>query len=133
MSKSHPAPDRQDVLPDKVSDAAARADLGNLVIAQQGSHPVGNLVFGLVVGGLLVGAGAFLAWLAGAVEIRAIAFLAVLCFIFALIAVAMSIAALLAGFTATYLLEGGLIHQKWPRSNDQMERCGAIVALACRR
>lgn len=107
-----PDTDRENVVPGKVSDAAAQAELGHLVMSQQGSHPVGNLVFGLVVAGVLVGAGCFLSWLLDFVEIRAVAYLAFVCFVLAVIAFGMSLAALAAGFTATYLYERGLVHTK---------------------
>jgi hypothetical protein len=112
MSESSSASDRENVVPAKVSDAAAKADLRGLIMAQQGSHPVGNLVFMLVVAGVLVGAGFLLSWVTGIVEIRAVAFLGLVCFVLAFIAVAMSVAALAAGFTATYLYERGLVHTK---------------------
>jgi hypothetical protein len=112
MSESPPVPDRENALPGKVSDAAAQAELGKLVVTQQGSHPVGNLVFGLVVAGVLVASGFLLSWLTGIVELRVVAFLAFVCFVLALIVFAMSLAALASGFTATYLYERGLVHTK---------------------
>lgn len=55
MSDSPPVPDRENLVPGKVSDSGAQAELGNLAMSQQGLHPVENVVFGFVVAGPYVG------------------------------------------------------------------------------
>jgi VanZ family protein len=125
--------------PAKVAQAATDRALGAIVAAQKGSNPLGNFVFGIGAAVVLIGVGLGVAWLAAQIGFRALAYLALLCFVGALIAVVLSFAALLAGFTATYLYAGGVVHTKngkvqvvaWPDLDEMLLwRAGGKSAIA---
>jgi hypothetical protein len=126
-------------LPPKVAQAATGRGLGQLTYLQKGTNPFSNFAFGIGAAVALVLVGFGLGWLTSEIRLRALAWLTVLCFIGALIAVVLSFAALLAGFTATYLFAGGLVHTKngkvqvvaWPEVDELLLwRAGGKSSLA---
>jgi hypothetical protein len=126
-------------LPPKVAQAATGRGLGQLTYLQKGANPFSNFAFGIGAAVALVLVGFGLGWLTSEIRLRALAWLTVLCFIGALIAVVLSFAALLAGFTATYLFAGGLVHTKngkvqvvaWPEVDELLLwRAGGKSSLA---
>jgi hypothetical protein len=137
-SLPHPAAPAEP-LPPKVVQAAAGRGLGHPTYVQKGANPFGNFAFGLGAAVALVLLFFGIAWVAVQIHLRALAWLGFLCLIGALIAVVMAFAALLAGFTATYLFAGGLVHTKngkvqvvtWPEVDELLLwRAGGKSAMA---
>src|SRR2546430_9640177 len=110
-SLSQPAAPSEPV-PPKVAQAATGRGLGQLTYLQKGTNPFSNFIFAIGAAVALVLVGLGLGWVTTQIHLRALAWLAFLCFVGALIAVIFAFAALLAGFTATYLFAGGLVHTK---------------------
>jgi hypothetical protein len=126
-------------LPPKVAQAATGRGLGQLTYLQKGTNPFSNFAFGIGAAVALVLVGLGIGWLTSQIHLRALAWLAFLCFVGALIAVIFSFMALFAGFTATYLFAGGLVHTKngkvqvvaWPEVDEMLLwRAGGKTAMA---
>ena len=135
-SLSQPAAPSEPV-PPKVAQAAT--GLGQPTYLQRGTNPFSNFIFAIGAAVALVLVGLGLGWVTTQIHLRALAWLAFLCFIGALIAVIFAFAALLAGFTATYLFAGGLVHTKngrvqvvaWPDVDELLLwRAGGKTAMA---
>lgn len=109
MSAHRRAPDRP---PRAVADAAARGQLGRLVMAQQGGNPPGNVIFVLVGAGVLLGFALLWGWLGATTGVRVLHSIGLLCLALAVVAVVLACAAPVAGFTATHLYENGLVHTR---------------------
>lgn len=128
-----------DPVPPKVAQAAADRGLGQVTYVQKGSNPFSNFAFGLGAAVALVLLFFGIAWVAVQIHFRPLAYLAFLCLIGALIAVVLAFGALIAGFTATYLFAGGLVHTKngkvqvvaWPEVDELLLwRAGGKSAMA---
>ncbi|OLB65667.1 MAG: hypothetical protein AUI10_05660 [Actinobacteria bacterium 13_2_20CM_2_72_6] len=142
MSESYSLPQPAapaEQLPPKVVQAAAGRGLGQTTYVQKGSNPFGNFAFGIGAAVALVLVFFGIAWVAVQIHFRPLAWLAFLCLIGALIAVIMAFGALIAGFTATYLFAGGLVHTKngkvqvvtWPEVDELLLwRAGGKTAIA---
>ncbi|GAA4588784.1 hypothetical protein BJY16_008676 [Actinoplanes octamycinicus] len=98
--------------PDEVLQAAASRQFGRLVAGQRGSNPFGNLAFGLGGGIALIAGGILLAWLGSLIDFRPLALLGCPLMVVGVVVLGYALAALFAGFTATYLFEQGLVHTK---------------------
>ena len=126
-------------LPPKVAQVAAGRGLGPVTYLQKGSNPFSNFAFGIGAAVALVLVFLGLGWVSVQIHFRALAWLAFLCLIGALIAFVLAFAALVAGFTATYLFTGGLVHTKngkvqvvaWPEVDELLLwRAGGKTAMA---
>src|SRR5262245_21306921 len=127
MTDAQPQPAQPlEAPPPKVSEATATKQLGELVTAQKGSNPVGNLLFGIGAAVVLILIGVGLGWVPTKTGIRPLGFLTCILIVIALIIVVYSVMALFAGFTATYLYRNGLAHTKngkvevvaWPEIDE---------------
>ncbi|GAA1653386.1 DUF6585 family protein [Actinoplanes couchii] len=110
--ESGPSASSSQAPPPEVIQAAAARQLGQLVAAQRGTNPVGNLVFGIGGGIALIVAGILVAWIGSALDFGALRFVACPLMVFGVIVLGYAVMALFAGFTATYLFENGLVHSK---------------------
>lgn len=98
--------------PPEVIQAAASRRLGQLVAAQRGTNPIGNLTFGIGGGIALIAGGILVAWIGSLIDVGALRFIACPMLVFGVIVLVYAVMALFAGFTATYLFENGLVHTK---------------------
>jgi hypothetical protein len=103
------SPTAPTVAPEKVTRLAASRQLGRLVTSRKGENPVGNLVFCVVGALVLFAVAAGLGWLAGILEVRALAIGALLAALAGMFAVALGFYMLAQGFRATYAFEQGLV------------------------
>lgn len=105
-----PAPTK--AIPSKVAAGAQSRGLGDCLVVAAGSNPIGNFLFAVGAGVVLILVAFGLSWVGEKAGLRFLAYLVFLCFVGALIAAIFSVVALLAGFTASYLYQGGLVHTK---------------------
>jgi hypothetical protein len=112
MSNGAPEPEpagRAKPPPAKVAKAAADKQLGDLVISQRSSNPVVNLVTGIGCTVIAVALVYVIAWAAVKTQLRQLALFACCGFAGAGVLLAISVASLFMGSTATYLYANGIV------------------------
>lgn len=127
-SDGPPAP-----LPEEVERLAASRGLGTYELGTVDDHPVSSALQVAVVGVLLLGAALGLDWLAGALDVRALAWVSAAFLIGALVVFGFGVVALLSGRRGTYLFSGGLVwtyrrrveSATWPEI-DRLETVGGL-------
>jgi hypothetical protein len=96
-------------LPEEVERLAAARGLGSYELGTVDDHPVSSALQVAVVAALLLGAAAVLDWLAGSLDVRALAWVSAVFLVGALVVLGFGVVALVSGRRGTYLFSRGLV------------------------
>ena len=108
-STTQPSDGPPEPLPEEVERLAAARGLGSYELGTVDDHPVTSALQVAVVGALLLGAALVLHWLAGALDVRALAWVSAVFLVGALVVLGFGVVALVSGRRGMYLFSGGLV------------------------